>query len=84
MGVVHAHADIRHQRVGAGDVVILSGPIAAHGVAIMSLREGLEFETSVKSDTCSLKTLYWLCLIFWAKMFIFTGCYKRRPGIGTQ
>ena len=31
VGVVHAHADIRHQRVGAGDVVILSGPIAAHG-----------------------------------------------------
>lgn len=55
VGVVHAHANIRHQRVGAGDVVILSGPIAAHGVAIMSLREGLEFETSVKSDTCSLK-----------------------------
>jgi hydrogenase expression/formation protein HypE len=55
VGAVHSHADIRHQRVGEGDVIILSGPIAAHGVAIMSLREGLEFETTVVSDTCSLK-----------------------------
>lgn len=55
VGVVHPHTDIRHQRVEEGDVVLLSGPIAAHGVAIMSLREGLEFETTVESDTCSLK-----------------------------
>ena len=55
VGVVHAHTDIRHQRVEEGDVVLLSGPIAAHGITIMSLREGLEFETTVKSDTCSLK-----------------------------
>ncbi|MBK9686636.1 MAG: hydrogenase expression/formation protein HypE [Saprospiraceae bacterium] len=55
VGELHPTADIRHQRVEHGDVILLSGPIAAHGVAIMSLREGLEFETTVCSDTQSLK-----------------------------
>jgi len=30
--------------------VIISGPIAVHGIAIMSVREGLEFETEIASD----------------------------------
>lgn len=37
-----------------GDVVILSGEIGLHGVAIMSVREGLEFEVEITSDTQSL------------------------------
>src|SRR5262249_26310616 len=40
-----------------GDVIILSGPIAAHGMAIMSVREGLEFETPIDSDTAALHRL---------------------------
>jgi hydrogenase expression/formation protein HypE len=40
-----------------GDVVILSGPIAVHGIAIMSVREGLEFETEICSDTAPLNGL---------------------------
>jgi hydrogenase expression/formation protein HypE len=38
-------------RVQAGDHIIVSGPMATHGVAIMSVREGLEFETDILSDT---------------------------------
>jgi hydrogenase expression/formation protein HypE len=37
--------------VREGDRVIVSGPIALHGVAVMSLREGIEFETGVTSDS---------------------------------
>jgi hydrogenase expression/formation protein HypE len=37
-----------------GDVVIINGPIADHGIAIMSKREGLTFETDIESDTASL------------------------------
>jgi len=37
--------------------VILSGPIGLHGVAIMSVREGLEFEVEIESDTQSLAGL---------------------------
>ena len=39
------------------DVIILSGPIASHGMAIMSVREGLEFETPIDSDTMALNRL---------------------------
>jgi len=39
------------------DVIILSGPIASHGMAIMSVREGLEFETPIDSDTVALNRL---------------------------
>jgi hydrogenase expression/formation protein HypE len=46
---------IRHAR--PGDRVLLSGTIGDHGIAIMSVREGLEFETVLESDTASLASL---------------------------
>lgn len=44
-------------RARPGDAVIVSGPIGNHGVAIMSVREGLEFETVIESDTAALNGL---------------------------
>jgi hydrogenase expression/formation protein HypE len=41
-------------RVKKGDKIVVSGNIATHGVAIMSVREGLDFETTIESDTCNL------------------------------
>ena len=55
IGIVHPKADIHHNRIVPGDQIIISGPIASHGVAIMSLRKGLEFETTIQSDTRNLK-----------------------------
>jgi hydrogenase expression/formation protein HypE len=40
--------------VRPGDVLILSGPIARHGMAIMAAREGLAFEAQIESDSASL------------------------------
>ncbi len=40
-----------------GDVVLLSGTIGEHGVAVLSLRESLEFETAITSDTAALNDL---------------------------
>lgn len=40
-----------------GDRIIVSGTIGDHGIAIMSVREGLEFETTLESDTASLADL---------------------------
>lgn len=54
VGMVHPKADIHHKNIEAGDAIILSGNIAAHGIAVMSLREGLEFETDITSDTANL------------------------------
>jgi hydrogenase expression/formation protein HypE len=57
IGVVPQGVQIDPTRAGIEDVVILSGPIAAHGMAIMSVREGLEFESPIESDTAALHGL---------------------------
>ena len=41
----------------AGDVVIVSGEIARHGMAIMAAREGLEFDSTITSDSACLVPL---------------------------
>lgn len=40
-----------------GDVIIVSGPIARHGMAIMAAREGISFESAITSDSASLTPL---------------------------
>ena len=54
IGTIHPKATIHHNRISAGDKVIISGELATHGIAIMSVRKGLEFETTIKSDTVNL------------------------------
>lgn len=44
-------------RARAGDVVLVSGPIGRHGMAIMAAREGLAFESAITSDTANLHPL---------------------------
>ncbi|MBE7472660.1 MAG: hydrogenase expression/formation protein HypE [Anaerolineae bacterium] len=57
IGLVPEGIEIGPQRAKPGDVVILSGTIGDHGMAIMSVREGLEFETTIESDTAALNGL---------------------------
>ncbi|MFD5029039.1 hydrogenase expression/formation protein HypE [Streptomyces sp. NPDC058220] len=57
VGLIPDGIDIRPQRAAPGDVVIVSGPIGVHGVAIMSVREGLEFGVEIESDTAPLASL---------------------------
>jgi hydrogenase expression/formation protein HypE len=57
IGVVAPEVDIRPQRARPGDVVLVSGDIGVHGVAVLSCREGLEFGTTVLSDTAPLHGL---------------------------
>jgi hydrogenase maturation factor len=49
--------EIGGARARPGDVVLLSGPVGDHGVAILSLRESLAFETTIESDTAALHGL---------------------------
>ncbi len=51
VGKLHPKAQINLSRVEAGDLVIVSDVVASHGISIMSVREGLEFETDILSDT---------------------------------
>jgi hydrogenase expression/formation protein HypE len=57
VGVVEHGQTISADRARPGDVVILSGPIAEHGMAIMAARVDLELETPVASDTAPLHRL---------------------------
>jgi hydrogenase expression/formation protein HypE len=57
IGIVPDGVQINPKRAQPGDKIILSGSIADHGIAIMSVREGLEFETQLKSDCAPLNGL---------------------------
>ena len=57
LGRIVPGVTIHPKRATPGDVVILSGRIADHGVAILSVREGLSFETELRSDTAPLNGL---------------------------
>lgn len=57
IGLVRPGVDIRPQRAVPGDVVVVSGDIGVHGVAILSVREGLEFGADVASDCAPLAGL---------------------------
>ncbi len=57
IGVVPEGVNIQPTRAQVGDKILISGPIAVHGIAIMSVREGLEFETEIASDTAALNGL---------------------------
>jgi hydrogenase expression/formation protein HypE len=57
IGVVPAGLDLSAEKAQPGDRVILSGTIGEHGVAIMSKRQNLSFETEIASDSAALHGL---------------------------
>jgi len=57
VGLVPEGVDISGDHARPGDAILLSGCIGDHGVAIMSSRENLEFETSIESDSAALHEL---------------------------
>ena len=57
IGIVPEGIDISGNRARPGDAILVSGSIGDHGVAIMSSRENLEFETRIESDSAALHSL---------------------------
>jgi len=57
VGVIERSVQIDPRSCRPGDKVLLSGPIAMHGIAIMSKREGLGFDTEIQSDCAALNGL---------------------------
>ncbi|MFA6541610.1 MAG: hydrogenase expression/formation protein HypE [Bacteroidota bacterium] len=57
IGVVPKGRIIHPSRINPGDKIILSGTIGDHGMAVMSVREGLEFESEIISDSAALNGL---------------------------
>ncbi|MFZ2469323.1 MAG: hydrogenase expression/formation protein HypE [Parvibaculum sedimenti] len=54
VGTVRAKSLVGPAAVKPGDVLILSGDLGRHGIAIMAAREGLAFETAIASDCAPL------------------------------
>ena len=57
IGEVPSGVDLGPHRVRPGDAVLVSGPIGLHGIAVMSVREGLEFGSDIESDCAPLNGL---------------------------
>lgn len=57
VGVVPEGIEVSGNRARPGDAILVSGTMGDHGVAIMSLRENLTFETTIASDTQALHRL---------------------------
>jgi len=57
IGIVSSDVELSADFARPGDKVLLSGPIGDHGIAILAQREGLEFETTIESDSAALHDL---------------------------
>jgi len=57
IGVVKTGLCLSGDQARPGDVILLSGPVGDHGVAILAEREGLSFESEIMSDTAPLHFL---------------------------
>jgi hydrogenase expression/formation protein HypE len=56
-GIGKIITELGKHRIQVGDKIILNGPIGLHGIAIMSVRIGLEFDPEIESDTTPLNSL---------------------------
>src|SRR3989338_5523907 len=57
IGLVESAYSIAPAQVRPGDAILLSGDLGRHGIAIMAVREGLEFETVIESDSAPVAPL---------------------------
>ena len=74
IGLIPEGVDIAPQNARPGDVVLVSGTMGDHGIAVLSVREGLTFETEIKSDTAPLNRLV-------EAMIEASKCGRRPPAI---
>ena len=57
IGVLESRQAVSPQSIQEGDAILLSGDIGRHGIAVMAVREGLEFESTVVSDCAALSEI---------------------------
>ncbi len=57
VGVIPDGVDLSPLNITPGDVVLLSGTLADHGMAVLTTREKLSFESAVNSDTAALNSM---------------------------
>lgn len=57
VGILEHSQAIAPQFVQPGDLLLINGDLGRHGIAIMAMREGLEFETTIESDSAAIADL---------------------------
>ncbi|MBI1977796.1 MAG: hydrogenase expression/formation protein HypE [Candidatus Omnitrophica bacterium] len=57
IGVLEHNRTIRPDQVKVGDTILLSGDIGRHGIAVMAVREGLQFDSAIESDSAAVHHL---------------------------
>lgn len=62
IGFIKHSLDISPQQVRPGDAILVNGYLGDHGIAVLSVREGLDFETTITSDTAPLNELVQILL----------------------
>jgi hydrogenase expression/formation protein HypE len=81
IGVIPPGIQIDGGRARPGDKIIMSGPMAEHGVAVLTQREGLRFESTVESDTAPLNGLVRRMLACTPELHVLRD--PTRGGVGT-
>lgn len=81
IGWIDENVDISSQKAQPGDVVILSGTIADHGITVMTQREQFAFEADIKSDTAPLNHLVHAMLATSTDIHVLRD--PTRGGVGT-
>lgn len=82
IGLVECPSEVGPASVQPGDALIVSGDLGAHGLAILSVREGLEFESPIVSDTAPL----WPAIEALLRAGVEIHCLRdlTRGGLGAQ
>jgi hydrogenase expression/formation protein HypE len=57
IGVIERGVVLGPRRVRPGDTILVSGDVGRHGIAVLSVREGIAFETAIESDCASVAPL---------------------------
>jgi hydrogenase expression/formation protein HypE len=81
IGVIEHDLDIHPRSIRPGDAILVNGDIGRHGMAIMATREGLEYESTIESDSAPLAGL--VRNLFEAKLDIHCLRDVTRGGLAT-
>lgn len=57
VGIIENGIELGIKKINTGDKIVLSGTIGEHGIAVISKREGFDFESTIESDCASLNDI---------------------------
>ena len=68
LGIIENNIELGIDKINSGDKIILSGTLGDHGIAVLSKREGFDFESTIESDCAPLNNI--------AQAVLKSGCIR--------